>query len=225
MMDRRRPSRGLTLAEILWAMTMLVLMLSMALGLFIEGERHYNKTSVDLDAEREARAAMGYTEAELRQAMPLPGAAAAAPVIYPTAWPLGASPTPTSAVSFYKVDTTKGLAFATTGTTINMNNIQYDCVVIQQTPAPSPPVGTPPNPPLLQETIYNSNCTTVLSTRIIGHDVSQFDVTPLTTGSYAIELTTAPVIRKDWQSSPQPTLNTFTLDSTILISYYPTNYP
>ncbi|HXW76136.1 MAG TPA: prepilin-type N-terminal cleavage/methylation domain-containing protein [Candidatus Eremiobacteraceae bacterium] len=216
---RRVAARAFTLAEVIWVLAILAIMLSITLGLYVEGERHYAKTSVDLDAEREARAAMGYTLGNLRQAMPIYGGADT-PVVAPTAWPLGASPSPTSSITFYKINQNSGIGVAVTGTTIYPNELQYSCVTIATTPAPTPAAtGFPTSPPLLQETIYDPTCTTVQQQLIIGHDVQTFNVTPLSASAYDVQITTAPVIREDLQNAA----NTYTLTSTAFISYYQTN--
>jgi prepilin-type N-terminal cleavage/methylation domain-containing protein len=217
-----RNARALTIVEVLVAMAILGIIMTVALGLYLQGDTHFAKTSVDLDAEREARAAMGYTAGELRQAMPVYGVNSN-PVVAPTAWSSGASPTPTAAVTFYKIEPGVGISGAVTGTTIDPTKLVYECVTIQTTPDPAIPASGPTNPPLLQETIYQPNCATVKETRIIGHDVATFAVTPLTAASYDIQIETAPIIRHDLQSTANPTFNTYTLNSTIFISYYQTN--
>jgi prepilin-type N-terminal cleavage/methylation domain-containing protein len=219
----RKPSRSgrraLTIIEVMVAMAMLAIIMTVALGLYLQGDAHFAKTSVDLDAEREARAAMGYAAADLRQAMPVYGQNTT-PIVAPTAWPQGASPSPTTAVTFYKIAPGVGISGAVTGTTIDPNRLVYECVTIATTPNPSIPASGPTYPPLLQETVYDNDCTTVKKTLVIGHDVSSFKVTPINAASYDLQITTAPIIRKDLSN---PALNTYTLDSAVYISYYPTH--
>jgi prepilin-type N-terminal cleavage/methylation domain-containing protein len=207
--------RGLTLVEVMTAMFILVILTTMAVSLYIQGSQHFARTSTDLDAEREARAAMGYTEAELRQAMPPIGVPGGVPVVSPVA-PVIAnpSPTPTSQVVFYKV---ADIASAVSGTTINVGALTYDKVVIEPDPTASAP------PCNLIEYVYDETGSTLLDTRIIGHDVQTFAVTPLRPDSYALQIVTAPNIRKDMLDPTNPGLYTYSLTSTVFISYYPTN--
>jgi prepilin-type N-terminal cleavage/methylation domain-containing protein len=203
--------RGFTLAEVMTAMAVLVLLTTMALVLYLQGSHHFARTSTDLDAEREARAAMGYAAAEIRQAMPAPGPTAI-PVISPTAPSMpNPSPTPTSQIVFTKVD---DITQALSGTTLDTANLGYDTVTIQPSPVPS----AQPN---LVETIVRPDGSTV--TRVIGHDVQTFAVTPISANTYDITITTAPFIRTDMLSAADPSLYTYTLSSTVHISYFPTN--
>lgn len=217
MMVRRtslRSARGLTLAEVMTAMFILVILMSMAVALYIQGSQHFARTSTDLDAEREARAAMGKVAGELRQAMP-PSGSNQPPVVSPQAPKIfNPSPTPTAQVVFYKVD---DIASAVTGTTLNVGSLNYDKVVIEQDPLAAAP------PDNLVEYVYDALTGTLKSTSVIGRDVETFNVTPLRPDAYDLEIVTAPNIRKDLLDPNNPSLHTYTLTSTVFISYYPTN--
>jgi|HubBroStandDraft_1064217.scaffolds.fasta_scaffold338332_2 prepilin-type N-terminal cleavage/methylation domain-containing protein len=207
-------ARGFTLVEVMTAMAILVLLTTMALVLYIQGSHHFARTSTDLDAEREARAAMGYTTAELRQAMP-PLDTNNGPVLSPVATtPMpNPSPTPTSQVVFFKVeDITQGL----NGTAVNTGALQYDEVVIEPSPVPS----AQPN---LMEYVYQYPSLTLLRSRVIGHDVATFAVTPIAEDEYDLTITTAPFIRTDLLDPANPSKYQYTLTSTIHVSYFPTN--
>jgi prepilin-type N-terminal cleavage/methylation domain-containing protein len=211
---RRPRSSGFTLVEVMIAMTILGIITSVALALYIQGSKHFARTTTDLDAEREARAAMGYTVSELRQAMPRFGVQNDVPVVSPTAPAIPIpSPTPTSQVVFWKVDS---IANAVSGTTINTGALAYDKVVIEPDPLAS---SAPDN---LMEFVSDASGK-LLSSRIIGRDVETFAVTPIRADSYDIKITTAPNIRKDMLDPANPSLYTYTLSSTVFISYYPTN--
>lgn len=207
--------RGFTLIEMLFVMFILAILTSTALALYIQGSHHFARTSTDLDAEREARAAMGYTAGELRQAMAPLGLTNGVPVQSPQALLPNPSPTPTSQVVFYKVDDiTQGLS----GTTVDTGNLEYDMVVIEPSPVPSSSAA-----PDLMEYVYDQTGSTLKESRVIGHDVENFAVTPLAQDEYAISITTAPLIRVDLIDSSNPNVYKYTLNSTIHVSYFPTN--
>lgn len=204
--------RGFTLVEVMSAMAVLVLLTTMALVLYLQGSHHFARTSTNLDAEREARASMGYAAGALRQAMENPNAPATlSPVFSPTAPPVGASPMPTSQVVFEKVD---DITQALSGTTLNDLNISYDVVTIEPSPVPS----AQPN---LMEYIQHQDGTT--ESRVIGHDVKSFEVTAISQDEYDISITTAPFIRTDMLDATDPSRFTYTLSSSVHISYFPTN--
>jgi len=213
--DRTARSRGLTLSEVMTAMFILVILTTMAVALYIQGSQHFARTSTDLDAEREARSAMGYAAGDLRQAMAPVGVSNGVPVISPTAPPtFDPSPTPTSEVTFVKAD---DIASAATGTSFNLAALKYDRVVIEPDPLASAP------PRNLVEYTYDYATGALLNTKIIGRDVQTFNVTPLRPDAYDIEIVTAPNIRKDLLDAADPGLYTYMLTSTVFISYYSTN--
>src|SRR6202023_2903121 len=64
--------RGQSLVEVLISLGVIAIILSMTTALYIQMFQHYTKTTSDVDAQSEARFAMGRVTQSLRQAMTSP---------------------------------------------------------------------------------------------------------------------------------------------------------
>jgi len=202
----KRGSRGLTLVELMSSMAILALLMSTAVWLYIQGSQHFARTSVDLDAEREARAAMGATTAELRQAMAPLGAPGVAPIISPT------TPQPVAtAVSFHEVQDIASAVVS--GNQLDTSQLKYDSMTIHLDPSATPPAN-------LVEDGVDESTGKALPQRILGRDVITFEVTPQAIDAYDLKIVTAPFVRYDMRDPNNPTLHQYTLTSTVYISYF-----
>ena len=200
-----RRARGMTLVEVMSSMFILAILMSTAVALYIQGSQHFARTSVNLDAEREARAAMGATTGELRQAMAHYPPDNTQPVISPS------TPQPAAtAVVFYKVE---DIASAVTaGNQLDTSKLRYDRMTIRIDPSATPPAN------LVEDGVDANN--NVLPERVIGRDVLDFEVTPQALDAYDVKIVTAPLVRKDLLDPKNPSLYQYTLTSTVYISYF-----
>ena len=203
--------RGMTIVEVMTSMFILAILMSAAVALYIQGSQHFARTSVDLDAEREARFAMGAATAELRQAMPQFGLTGSVPVVSPTAGP---TPAPVAtAVTFHKVEDIASAV--SSGNQLDTTKLHYDTMTIYIDPSATPPAN-------LVEDGTDSNGNT-LPRRILGRDVLTFEVTPQARDAYDVKIVTAPLIRVDLLDAKNPSLHHYTLTSTVFISYFQGN--
>ena len=201
----RSGARGMTLLETLSAMFILAILMTAAVSLYIQGSQHFARTTNDLDAEREARAAMGATTAELRQAMAPRGGPPVAPIISPT------TPQPmATAVKFSEVEDISSAVVS--GTQLDTSLLRYDTMMIHIDPSATPPAN-------LVEDGFDSNGN-ALPQRILGREVLTFEVTPQALDAYDIKIVTAPNVRLDLRDPNNPSLHQYTLTSTVYISYF-----
>ncbi len=207
MLRPRAARRAMTIVEVMIAMTVLAILMTAAVSLYIQASQHFARTSVDLDAEREARYAMGAATSELRQAMPRPGPQLAQPVISPTT-PMPAA----TAVTFTKVDDIASAVDANGQLDMNKLDANYDTMTIHLDTSASPL-------PLLVEDGIDGHGN-ALPQRILGRDVITFLVTPQSVDTYDLKIVTAPLIRQDLLDSNNPNLHHYTLTSTVYISYF-----
>jgi prepilin-type N-terminal cleavage/methylation domain-containing protein len=204
-MSQTKNQRGQTLIEILISLAVIAIILSMTTALYIQMFQHYNKTSSDIDAQSEARFAMGRVTQSLRQAMTDPNQPPGPPVSYPTPIAGGGTPPVASSISF--TDATNMPSDA------NYANLNYQTVTI--TTAATPPPGHV-YPDLVINT-YDVNGTLTGSTTV-GRDIKSFMVMPVTQSIYDIQITTAPPVGMSQNGgSPNPG---YTLNSRVFISYY-----
>ncbi|MBC5824548.1 MAG: type II secretion system protein [Candidatus Eremiobacteraeota bacterium] len=210
--------RGFTIVELLIAMGILGLILTLSISEFSLVVRHFSKTSADLDAERSARNMMARVQKEVRQAMPqlsfTGGAGSPCDAIVPQASP-GASPsptpapTPTSEITCWQADDVSS-------SDPTKQSGHYDKVTINLS-ATAPPGRPAANRNLMMtKTDYNGNVGTPV---VMGLDVTNFSVTPKAQNVFDIAITVDPVRRADMTNPPGP----FTLQSSAFISYYKTN--
>ena len=164
---------------------------------------HYQKVAADVDAQSEARFAMGRATQALRQAGVAPQLGQVPPVTYPTPVPTG-TPPQASSVTFYDVSSFPGDA--------DYLNVNYQQITIAQ--AATPPPGHL-YPDLVVSTYdLNGNLT---GTATIGRDVKSFNVYPVTQSIYDLQIVTQPGSGIEQGGSiEQP----FTLNSRVYISYY-----
>jgi len=196
----------MTLVELLSSMAILALLMTMAVSLYIQGSQHFARTSNDLDAEREARAAMGATTAELRQAMAPLGAGPAVPVISPT------TPQPVAtAVTFHEVQDIASAVVS--GSHLDTSLLHYDKMTIHIDPSATPPAN-------LVEDGIDESTGKALPQRILGREVLTFEVTPQALDAYDLKIVTAPNVRLDLRDPNNPSLHQYTLTSTVYISYF-----
>jgi prepilin-type N-terminal cleavage/methylation domain-containing protein len=202
----RSGARGMTLLETLSAMFILTILMTAAVALYIQGSQHFARTTNDLDAEREARAAMGATTAELRQAMPPRGALPITPVISPT------TPQPAAtAVTFYEVQDIASAVVS--GDQLDTSLLRYDRMTIHIDPSATPPAN-------LVEDGIDDFTGKALPQRILGREVLTFEVTPQALDAYDLKIVTAPNVRLDLRDPNNPSLHQYTLTSTVYISYF-----
>lgn len=202
----RTGARGMTLLETLSAMFILAILMTAAVSLYIQGSQHFARTSNDLDGEREARAAMGATTAELRQAMPPRGAGLGAPVISPT------FPQPVAtAVTFHEVQDIASAVVS--GNQLDTSLLKYNKVTIHIDPLATPPAN-------LVEDGIDESTGNALPQRILGREVLTFEVTAQALDAYDLKIVTAPNVRLDLRDPNNPSLHQYTLTSTVYISYF-----
>jgi prepilin-type N-terminal cleavage/methylation domain-containing protein len=208
-MKMSRQGRGQTLVEVIISLAVISIILSMTTALYIQMFNHFNKTSSDVDAQSEARFAMGRVTQSLRQAMTNPQLPPGPPVTFPTP---GAGPTPPQAGSVTFLDAVSLPSDA------DYQNAVYQNVTITTTATP------PPGhlyPDLVLTTSDLNNNTT--GTTIIGRDIKSFIVMPVTPSIYDIQITCAPPVGISQGGSPAPGVSPyagFTLNSRVFISYY-----
>ncbi|HEY7993231.1 MAG TPA: prepilin-type N-terminal cleavage/methylation domain-containing protein [Candidatus Eremiobacteraceae bacterium] len=206
-MKAHRHYRGLSLVEVMVATAVIGVILSLTTALYLQLFGHYAKTSSDVDAQSDARQAMGRVTQALRQAMVNPNDPnAPPPVSYPT--PNG-NPTPPVANSVTFTEAAGLPADA------DYRKITTQTVTIQLTATP-PPGHLYPD---LVINTFDANNTLTASTTV-GRDVKSFAVMPVTQSIFDIQITTAPPIGMAQNSAAGVTAAQFTLNSRIFISYY-----
>ncbi len=207
----KQRQRGQTLVEVLVALGVISIILSMVTALYIQMFNHYSKTSSDIDAQSQARFAMGRVTQALRQAMTDPNQPPGPPVYAPTP---NANATPPSSTSVTFMEATN------MPTDANYQNLTYQWVVITQS-ATAPPGH---NYPDLEIDTYdalpppngNGNLT---STTTVGRDVESFNVYAVAQSVYDIQLTVAPPVGMN-QNTGSTSNPGYTLNSRVFISYY-----
>ena len=207
----KRTSRGQTLTEVLVALGVIAIILSMVTALYLQMFNHYNKTSSDIDAQGQARFAMGRVTQALRQAMTDPNQPPGPPIYAPTP-NANATPPVANSVTFMEAQSMPQDA--------NYQNLTYQWVVIT-TSATAPPGH---NYPDLEVDTYDAlpppNGTgNLTSTTTVGRDVKAFNVYPVTQSIYDIQLTIAPPEGMS-QNTGSPSNPGYTLNSRVFISYY-----
>jgi prepilin-type N-terminal cleavage/methylation domain-containing protein len=202
-MKRTALNRGQTLVELLVALGVIAIIISMTVGLYVQMFNHYQKVAADVDAQSEARFAMGRATQALRQAGTSPINPPGPPVTYPTP-AAGSTPPQATSVTFYDVASFPGDA--------DYLNTTYQQVTI--TTSATPPPGHL-NPDLVVTT-YDMNGNQTGSTTI-GRDVLHFYVYPVTQSIYDIQIITQPGSGiSQGGTIEQP----YTLNSRVYISYY-----
>ena len=206
----RRCQRAQTLVEVLVSLAVIAVILSMVTALYMQMFNHYSKTTSDIDAQAEARFAMGRVTQALRQAMTDPNQPPGPPVVSPTA---NNNPTPPvgNSVEFMEAQALP--------TDANYQNLTYQYVVVQ-TSATAPPGHFYPN---LVIDDYNgdpNNGGTLTSETTVGRDVKAFNIYPVTQSIYDIQLTIAPPVGMSQNSTAGASASGFTLNSRVFISYY-----
>lgn len=204
-MNATKRQRGQTLVETLISLAVISIILSMTTALYLQMFNHYSKTSSDIDAQSEARFAMGRVTQALRQAMTSPILPPGPPVTYPTAPPAGATPALGLTVTFIDA--------ATIPANADYRNATYQCVTIAT--AATPPPGHVYPDLVLSTTDCNGNPT---GSSTIGRDVKAFDVYAVTPSIYDVQITVAPPIGLSQGGNTQTA--GFTLNSRVFISYY-----
>jgi prepilin-type N-terminal cleavage/methylation domain-containing protein len=204
---RRPAQRGQTLMELMVSLGVISIILSMTTALYIQMFNHFGKVSADVNAQSEARFAMGRAADELRQAMSDPNQAVPAPPVSFPLPPVGATPTPASDVQFTMAHTIPGTA--------DYNNLTYDTVDIQTAATPAPGHVFPNL--ILTRTPPNG----IATTTVIGRDVESFFVVPVTNSIYDIQVVCAPPegITNIGQAN-QTIRSSFTVNTRVFISYY-----
>lgn len=206
-MSNKKDTRGQTLIELLVALGVIAIILSMTTAIYMQCFNHYFKVSADVDAQSEARMAMGRATQQLRQAMTDPNQPPGPPIMYPTP---NNNPTPpvANSVNFREISYMPPDA--------DYNNATYQCVTIETTPSPGRA-----NPDLV---VVKDDCAgTTLSTTTIGRDVSSFLVSPVTTSTYDVQITVTPQygMEQGAQATPSPgPVSSYTVNSRIFVSYY-----
>lgn len=203
-MTKINRQRGQTLVEVLVSLGVIAVILSMTTALYIQLFQHYNKTASDVDAQSEARFAMGRVTQALRQAGTDPNQPPGPPVSNPTP-NAGGTPPVSGTLTF-----TEALGMPSDA---DYQNLTYQTVTIT-TGATSPPGHVYPD---LYIYTYDAN-NNLTGTTTVGRDVKSFMVTPVTSSIYDIQITTAPPVGLSQNGgSPNPG---FTLNSRVFISYY-----
>jgi prepilin-type N-terminal cleavage/methylation domain-containing protein len=202
-MKRQVGKRGHSLIELLISLGIVAVIISMTTGLYIQMFNHYQKVAADVDAQSDARFAMGRATQALRQATTSPINPPGPPVIFPTP---GAGSTPSSATSVQFYDVRSMPADA------DYNNATYQIVTIALTATP-PPGDLYPDLDVTTTDMSGNQ----LGVTTIGRNVESFTVYPVTDSIFDIQITTRPGsgISQGGQVE-QP----FTLNSRVYISYY-----
>lgn len=205
-MSRNRSQRGQTLAELLISLAVIALIISMTVGLYVQMFNHYQKVAADVDAQSEARFAMGRATQALRQAgsSPALGAGNIAPVQNPTPAASGQPIPQATAVTFLDVS-----QFASDADYVN-NTYQYVNITTSATPPPGHVY-----PDLVVTTSDMNN--NVTGTTVIGHDIKSFLVMPVTQSIYDVQIITQP---GSGLSQGGQIEQPYTLNSRVYISYY-----
>jgi len=204
-MSAPKRQRGQTLVETLISLAVIAIILSMTTALYLQMFNHYSKTSSDIDAQSQARFAMGRVTQALRQAMTSPILPPGPPVQYPTAPPSGQTPAAGNSVTFYDA--------ANIPANADYRNATYQIVTI--TTAATPPPGHPYPDLVISTTDMNGNPT---GSATIGRDVKAFTVYAVTPSIYDVQITVAPPVGLSQNGgSPNPG---YTLNSRVFVSYY-----
>ncbi|HEY5094277.1 MAG TPA: prepilin-type N-terminal cleavage/methylation domain-containing protein [Candidatus Eremiobacteraceae bacterium] len=207
----RTKARGFTLIELMVAMSILGLVMTLAVAEFTQAWKHYSKTTVDITGETQARAAMALVTQSLRQAAMPAGTAAISPVSSPDCIAAGGctNPYPTAAP-------TTGLQFEMVDdpsiTSADPNQLHYGNDVIGLNPAIPGVNGSD-----LIETVTDVSTGTVKIVRTLAKNVTVFTVAATSSGSYNVTIQVSPPHRADQLSAP------FTLSSDVFISYFKPN--
>ena len=189
------------------AVAVIGIILSLTTALYLRLFGHYAKTASDVDAQSDARQAMGRVTQALRQAMANPNNPnAGPPVSYPTP-NSNATPPVANSVTFTEA---AGLP-----ADADYREITSQTVTIQLSATP-PPGHLYPD---LEIDTYDAN-NNLLSSATVGRDVESFEVMPVTPSIYDVQITTAPPIGMAQNNSTGVTASSFTLNSRIFISYY-----
>lgn len=210
-MNRRFLARGVTLIELLVASSILGMVMSLAVAEFTQAWQHNSKTSVDLNAETQARIAMALVTQELRQAAQPAGSTNISPVSSPDCIAAGGCvyPYPTAAPS-------PGLVFTMVDdasiTSADPNQLHYGSDVIGLSPAIPGVNGSD-----LIETLTDTTSGAVKQQRTLAHNVTVFTVAATSAGSYNVTIQVSPPHRADQAARP------FTLSSDVFISYFKPN--
>jgi Tfp pilus assembly protein PilW len=132
-MTMKHRARGISIAELMISLGVLLLVLGMATALFTRAYTHHTLTSENMSNEQEARLAMGKINSSLSQASidqnatDFPGAASFP--ILPTPFP---DTTATPAIAFFRVTTLNPAVLPSPGgeptLTYNVHIISYDAV-------------------------------------------------------------------------------------------------
>lgn len=197
--------RGQTLVEVLIALAVIAIILSMVTALYLQMFNHYDKTSSDVDAQSEARFAMGRVTQALRQAMTSPNLPPGPPVTFPT---------PTSAPSPAFANSVTFTDAVSMPSDADYLNATYQIVTIATTATP-PPGHLYPDL-VISTTDMNGNPT---GSTTVGRDIKAFTVYAVTQSIYDIQITTAPPVGMGQNSAGSPNPG-FTLNSRVFISYY-----
>jgi prepilin-type N-terminal cleavage/methylation domain-containing protein len=210
-MHGRTKARGFTLIELMVAMSILGLVMTLAVAEFTQAWKHYSKTTVDITAETQTRAAMALVTQELRQAAQPTGSVAVSPVTSPDCIAAGGCtyPYPTAAPA-------TGLQFTMvddpTITSADPNLLHYGADVIGLNPAVPGVNGSD-----LIETVTDVSTGVVKQKRTLARNVTLFTVAATSSGSYNVTIQVSPPHRADQLAAP------FTLSSDVFISYFKPN--
>ncbi|HXW77591.1 MAG TPA: type II secretion system protein [Candidatus Eremiobacteraceae bacterium] len=202
--------RGETVIEMLVSLGVVAIILSMTTALYIQLFNHFQKVSTDVNAQSEARFAIGRAAQALRQAMTDPNQANQIPIISPT--PLATGTPPSSNDVRFQVASNMPSDADFTALTYQNEEITTS----------STGVAAGENPNLVLN-VWNSAWTSITSTSIIGRDVENFQVIPVTAWIYDLQITVVPPYGMSMaQQSSTPT-SSFTVNSRVYISYYQPN--
>lgn len=210
---RARSRRGFTIPELIIAMTILSIVGTLAVLLFSQVVHHFDKTSMDLDAERGARLAMAKVTGEIRQAVPNLADVNNNGIFCDDG--LGntlANGAKLTAIRCFKVDAIP--------TTTNCGGkpdwlplcLIYDSVVIKFDGAKNQIVEsvTPLQGPNAGKTVDS----------VLAHDVTSLTIQPVTLGQFDITITTSPPHRADTKQIYAGTERPYQIESEVYVSYF-----
>lgn len=196
--------RGHTLVELLISLGIVTVIISMTVGLYMQMFNHYQKVSADVDAQADARFAMGRATQSLRQAV-------TSPVIFPAEPPV-ISPTPNGNATPPAASSVTFLEIRSMPSTADYTQATYQQVTIAQTASP-PPGDIYPDLDVTTDDLNGNQ----LSQVTIGRNVKYFTVYPVTDAIYDIQITTQPGSGLGQQGTIELP---YTLNSRVYISYY-----
>jgi prepilin-type N-terminal cleavage/methylation domain-containing protein len=207
----KRAQRGETLVELMVSLGIVAIILSMTTALYVQMFNHYQKVATDVNAQSEARFAMGRATQALRQAMTDPNQTNQLPVVYPTAGPSGASPSPAAYVRFQVATNMPA-------------NADFTALTYQNEELTTSSTGVPAgqNPNLVLN-VWDSNWANILSTSIIGRDVKSFVVVPMSPQIYDLQMTIVPPYGMSQGAQASTPTSSFVINSRVYISYYQPN--